>query len=103
MAAGHRLVMDSTAIAQLDEDPDMAELLLEIGHGVAREAAAIARRRTGRGASSIRPWPGHGPGGPHVDVSWDQDHFYMIFHETGTREIAARPVLEPALDTYLHL
>lgn len=103
MADGYRLDLDSGAIGLLDEDLAMEQLLLDIGWGVARQARSAARKRTGRGAASIRPWPGHGPGGPHVDVSWDNpDHFYMIFHETGTTTIDARPVLEPALDAYLH-
>jgi len=99
---GYRLVLDPVAIAALDEDPQVVQLLLDAGRGVAREASGRAPRRTGRGAASIRPWPGRSPAGPHVDVSWDQDHFYLIFHETGTALIDRDPMLEPALDHYMH-
>lgn len=103
MPATHRLRLDSAEIGLLDEDPDVQRLLLEIGWGIAGDAAARARKRTGEGAASIQPWPGRSPAGPHVDVSWDQDHFYMSFHEFGTVEISRRPALGPALDRYIHL
>jgi hypothetical protein len=103
VAGTHRLLLYSGPIGLLDEDLEMEQLLLDAGWGVSREAAALARKRTGRGAASIRPWPGHGPAGPHVDVSWDRNHFYMIFHETGTTRIAEQPAIGPALDHYLHL
>lgn len=88
-------------IALLDEDA--ADLTAQAAWGVAGDARAHAVRNTGRGAASIQSWPGHDTRGPYADVSWDQDHFYMSFHEFGTSRHDARPALGPALDRYLHL
>ena len=36
--------------------------------------------------------------GAFVNVSWDNDHFYMLFHEIGTSKMPPRPFLRPALE-----
>ncbi|MGC5664927.1 HK97-gp10 family putative phage morphogenesis protein [Micromonospora sp. WMMD723] len=98
-----RVRMHQHEIALLDDTTQTAELLLQIGWGIALDARADAPHRTGRGAASIQPWPGRDGLGLHVDVSWDRDHFYMGFHEGGTRYHHAQPFLGPALDRYIHL
>jgi HK97 gp10 family phage protein len=90
-------------ILQLGDSAAAAELTLQAAEGVALDARRGAPRNTGRGAESIQPWPGRDARGPYADVSWDQDHFYMSFHENGTHKQPARPFLGPALDRYMHL
>jgi HK97 gp10 family phage protein len=98
-----RVRLHQHEIDQLDESTDAAELTLAAAWGVALDARDGAPRRTGDGAASIQPWPGRDQRGPSADVGWDQDHFYMRFHEDGTHTLAARPFLRPALDRYTHL
>lgn len=102
MAGTYRLRLDNREIAELGDDTAAAELTLQVAWGVALDARAHAVHNTGEGAESIQPWPGRDPRGPYADVSWDQDHFYMSFHEFGTRYLPARPAVGPALDRYMH-
>lgn len=95
--------VDRHEAALLGDTPAVADLVTDVAEGVAMDARAHAVRRTGRGAASIQPWPGRDARGPYTDVSWDQDHFYMSFHESGTSIHPARPALGPALDRYVHL
>ncbi|WP_162959283.1 hypothetical protein [Micromonospora tulbaghiae] len=97
-----RVRLDRHEIAQLGDSVAAAELTLEVGWGVALDARQHAVRDTGQGAESIQPWPGRDALGPYADVSWDQDHFYMSFHEFGTRFHRSQPAVGPALDRYMH-
>ena len=93
-----RVDVDERAVRALSSSADMRDLLLDAGEPVVRHARALAPKDTGEGAASIREeavldgfvWT--------VRVSWDRAHFYMYFHDQGTKHIPARPFLEPALE-----
>ena len=105
MADGaYRVRLDRAAIAALGNDLAAAEETVRAAEGVAALARADAPKRSGDGARSIRPWPGRDQRGPYADVSWDDDHYYMSFHEDGTsRGHKAQHFLRSALDRYKHL
>lgn len=94
-----RVEIDQRAIDSLRTEPETTAFLMEVGREIARTGAARARRRTGAGARSFHPEPLTGDAGG-VGVSWDQLHYYMYFHEVGTRTIRAQPALTTALDQY---
>lgn len=99
---------DMRAIAGLTDEPEMDDLLLDVGEEIADAAAARAARRTGAGAESIHAEVHRGapPGtdftpeddAPTVYVSWDPQHYYMLFVEEGTEDTAPEPFLRPALE-----
>jgi HK97 gp10 family phage protein len=64
-----------------------------------KDARLLAPRNTGKGAKSIRGWVKISRGNGVARVTWDKKHYYMRFHETGTRKMSARPFLRPAFDT----
>jgi HK97 gp10 family phage protein len=97
MARDFELVWSARALDELLEDRSVLDRLQELGDEVARVAAERAPKLTGAGAASIRAEVGVDSQGPHVDISWDKDHFYLIFHEVGTEHQPARPFLRPAL------
>ncbi len=81
----------------LDQLPEALAALLDLGVEVANDAAALAPKRTGAGARSIRAeYATAADGGREVRVSWDRDHFYMGFSEFGTEHQRATPFLRPA-------
>ncbi len=81
----------------LDQLPEALAALLDLGVEVANDAAALAPKRTGAGARSIRAeYAVAADGGREVRVSWDRDHFYMSFAEFGTEHQRATPFLRPA-------
>jgi HK97 gp10 family phage protein len=93
-----RVVLDEAAIRGLAKDPSMGPLLLEAAMPELARARAQAPKHTGAGAASI-----HAEAvldGPEwtARASWDQLHFYMRFHELGTRYLPARPFLVPAFE-----
>lgn len=92
--------MDRAAIRQLEHAPFVAAEVLDAGRGLAARAAAAAPKRTGAGAASIQPYPSATPDA--VDVSWSQRHFYLIFHEDGTRYLPAQHFLLDAFESYIH-
>lgn len=87
-----RVDLNLAAIAGLGKvvEPDM----LRVGEQVAERAQELAPKRTGAGAASIHAEVVDG----EVRVSWDPEHFYMLFQEVGTSEMSPRPFLRPALD-----
>ena len=91
-----RVVLDEAAIRELARDPAMGPLLVEAADPDVARAYAQAPKRTGTGAASIHAEPVLD--GPEwtARASWDQLHFYMRFHELGTRYLPARPFLVPA-------
>lgn len=106
MAGEFRVRLAYSEIQRIGDSVEAADATLEVARWVARDAQASAPRDTGAGAASIGVWEGFDGGGPYTDVSWDQDHFYMSFHEHGTIHHAARPFLRPAFDAlgaYVHL
>ncbi len=81
----------------LDQMPEALAAMLDLGVEVANGAAALAPKRTGAGARSIRAeYAAAAGGGREVRVSWDRDHFYMGFAEFGTEHQRATPFLRPA-------
>lgn len=88
MASGFRLELDRAAIDDLAFGPDAEDLALEAGDAVAKVARALAPKRTGAGARSIRAKTSQDADGAYAEVSWDRAHSYMRFHG---------PFLEPAL------
>lgn len=74
--------------------------------GERRAARVVARAQhdapklTGRGAASIHSETFTDDTGTYegVGISWDAEHYYMLFAEVGTEHEAARPFLRPAMD-----
>lgn len=107
-----RLELDQAQIdALVDEDPEVEELLYEVADEIAETARQLAPKDDGDAAASIHAevHRGHNPDAhaatytPETDepmayVGWDQDHFYLLFHEIGTEDLPARPFMRPALD-----
>lgn len=90
--------LDEGAVEDLADSAEMAELLQDIGDGIAELAASNAPKLSGAGAASIAAVVSGAGRDKHVDVSWSPEHFYMGFAETGTEHQAATPFLRPALD-----
>jgi HK97 gp10 family phage protein len=63
---------------------------------VAERARALAPRNTGAMADSIHAVR---TGPTQFSVSFDKDHFYGQFVETGTEKMPPRPFLRSALDS----
>lgn len=91
---------------------ELDELLLEVGTDVATRAAVNAPKDTGRGAESIhaevhRGYNARAMGSrfhpndedPTAYVSWDQEHFYMLYAENGTEHEEAQHFLVGALES----
>lgn len=93
-----RLELDDSAIAELGFDEEALAMLQDVGDQVAGQAAALAPKQTGEGASSIHAEVEVDDESGYADVSWDADHFYLGFAETGTSHQPATPFLRPALD-----
>lgn len=104
--------MDRLAVEALAYDDDVDDVLQEAGEQVAEAAQNLAPANTGEGAASIHAEVHRGEDSgafpstytppdevPTAYVSWDQDHYYMLFAEIGTEDQAARPFLRPALDS----
>jgi HK97 gp10 family phage protein len=62
-----------------------------------------------RAAQSADVWSDEGFASIHAEavkdgdewtarVSWDEQHFYLLFSEVGTSKMPARPFLRPALE-----
>lgn len=98
MAGDFRLNLDAAAIEDLGYDDDVEELLDDITEQVVSLAQEKAPKDTGDGADSIHGEAGTDADGAYVDISWDDEHFYMAFHELGTEHQPATPFLRPALD-----
>lgn len=95
------IIWNPVEFAKLAYDPLLLHQIQEDADRVAAGASADAPKRTGAGAASIRSEIDLSHAEPGVEVSWDRDHFYMYFHEHGTRYLPARPFLAPAVDRYL--
>lgn len=90
------------ALEHLDELPEVLDAMQDAGELIAARARALAPKRTGAGAASIRGELVRDPiAGTHVRVAWDRDHFYMYFAEVGTEHQRASPFLRPAAAPYL--
>lgn len=93
-----RVVLDQAAIDALASDPEVLAGVGEVADRVAERMAARAPKDTGGGAESIHAEPD--PDEPGFRVGWDQDHFYLGFHELGTEHQPARPFARPAADEF---
>ena len=98
--SGVRIVNDKRAIDSIGAGLDVRDLLVESAEPVVGRAQAGAPKRTGAGAGSIRAEPVLDGPDWTVRISWDREHFYMYFHEFGTKRLPDRPFLEPALDGF---
>ena len=98
--ADERVVVDGRAIDSIAGSQDVLEMLLDAADPIITRAKAIAPRRTGEGAASIHGEPVLDGPDWTVRVGWDRDHFYLYFHDRGTEKLAARPILEPALEGF---
>lgn len=101
---------DRLAIAGVIDEPYIDDVLEDAGQLVADAAERQAPRSTGAGAASIHVEVHRGSSdafpstySPETDepiayVSWDQEHYYMLFMEVGTEDQSPEPFLTPALD-----
>jgi HK97 gp10 family phage protein len=99
----YRIRWDDAAIRDLADDVDAGDMVVDIARAMSRDSAVLAPKRTGRGARSIREWPGRDAGGHFADVSWSQERFYMSFPEFGTSRQRREPFIKPVFDRYIHL
>lgn len=96
-----RVDVDEAAVEAVVRSVDMRDLLLEVAQPIEERVVAGAPKDTGEGAASIRREPVLDGPDWTVRISWDRAHFYMYFHDRGTRRLPARPFLEPALEAAL--
>jgi hypothetical protein len=104
---------DPLAIDRFLEGPEIEEILQEAVDAVAERARPMAPvGTTGEGAASIHGEVHRGAPAsafastyapeneeePIGYVSWDQDHYYMLWAEEGSERQAPQPFLRPALD-----
>jgi HK97 gp10 family phage protein len=89
--------LNARAIEDWAAGGDAEALLRNLGEQVVNDAYRDAPKRTGEGAASIHYEIEHDSRGAVVKVSWDADHWYMMFAELGTSREAARPFLRPAI------
>lgn len=85
------------AIDRLDASGEVRDMLFDASHPVVVAAKARAPKDTGRGAAHIHTEMILTAGEWAAFTSWDQDQFYMYWHERGSRQLPARPFLVPAL------
>lgn len=74
----------------------MGRVLQEIAEPDVEFAQQLAPKRTGAGARSIHVEAVLDGDMWEARASWDQEHYYMRFHEMGTRKMGAHPFLRPA-------
>lgn len=94
------VVMNPLGLAELRVNPLLLAEMVDAVQPVVEEARANAPKKSGLGAASIRAQENY-EGVPSVRIGWDVEHYYMRFHEQGTKYLAARPFLLPAVDRYL--
>ena len=77
--------------------PEVRRYVREGADRVAENARRRAPKRTGAGAASIHAEEVAGRfGGYEFRVSFDPEHYYMLFQEVGTEHQQAQPFLRPA-------
>lgn len=90
--------VDDAAIRALGRSDEVRGTLERVADQVAERARQTAPKASGEGAASIGSEVVRDGESLAARVSWDRDHFYMQFVETGTSKMPARPFLRPALD-----
>jgi HK97 gp10 family phage protein len=101
MADNVRVDVDEQAVHAVAASLDLRDLLMESARPIVGSAQALAPKKTGAGAESIRSEPVLDGDQWTVRISWDRAHFYLYFHDRGTVHLPARPFLEPALEAAL--
>jgi HK97 gp10 family phage protein len=91
-----RVDLNRREIKRLRMNPKVQARAKHDAEALANLAASLAPERTGAGARSIHAE------GPFADgvwrVSWDDDHFYMMYQELGTSVMGPQPFMRPAVD-----
>lgn len=92
-----RVVVHHDAIQRLLTSDDARDMLRDASHPVVAEARARAPKDTGAGARRIHTEMVLDRDEWDALISWDREHFYLYWHEKGSRQLPARPFLVPAL------
>ncbi len=92
----------SRALDQALDTPKIRAKVLAQAEAIATDAKALAPKRTGKLARSIRAEPVEDETGYEVRVSWDKDAFYGAFQEFGTEHHDPNPFLRPAAAKHDH-
>jgi hypothetical protein len=94
-----RVVINEGGFTELAADAMLAQDILRVvDQDVVGPAKRRAPRLTGAGAASIHAETVFDGGEWVVRAAWDQMHYYMSFHELGTRTLPARPFLTTDLE-----
>lgn len=89
-----RVEIHQAELDRIKRDESMRRELLEQGNPLAEKSAMRAPKNTGAGADSIRAEAILDSDSWEVRVSWDREHYYMYFHQKGTRTLPARPFMQ---------
>lgn len=92
-----QVTVHEDVIDRLLTSSNVHDMLLDASHPVVLQARTRAPKNTGAGAASIHTQMVLTGDEWEALTSWDQDHFYLMWHETGSRQLPARPFLVPAL------
>lgn len=92
-----KVTVHDDAIDRLLAGDDVRSMLLDASDPIVLQARARAPHDTGLGAASIHTEVILTGGEWEALTSWEQERYYMRFHELGTRQLPARPFLVPAL------
>lgn len=95
--AAVRVIVHDREVERLKADPGLRDVYEDLARPAVAAARSGAPHATGAGAGSIHTetvldgdeWEGL--------ISWDREHFYLRFHELGSRYLPARPFLVPAV------
>ena len=85
--------LHQSAIDRLLTSPEVAAAVAQVAGLIADDARQAAPKDSGAGAASIHAEP---QDDGSARVGWDDEHFYMGFHELGTETQPPRPFLRPA-------
>jgi hypothetical protein len=91
--------IDEGAAQQLVREPGVIDELFRVGQEAAAASAVAAPHRTGAGAASIHAELTLLDRTPEVRVSWDREHYYMYFHQKGTRYMFPHPFMTYGVST----
>lgn len=91
------VIVHQDAIDRLEASGEVRDMLFDASHPVVLTAKARAPKATGQGAAHIHTEMVLTAGEWEALTSWDQDNYYMYWHERGSRQLPARPFLVPAL------
>lgn len=95
-----RFVYNEPELEALLQEPEVLNQMLELVEPVVMTGRMLAPKDTGAGAASIHAESVVDAQGPAADISWDREHYYMIFPHQGTKYMPPRPFLEDALEMY---